>query len=204
MQSSIRSCTLGGSGAGAAASTAVAASPERSPSDPVASVANSARRCVSHAAQRSNRSSRCAARRNSAAPSAPPSRYERDLAADAIDVRDAQRTEESRLGHAQHVAARAQGARLKQCLRSDERTRGSRAGVGRQLDGALEERRSGPIPPPARARSAERASSAATSSSGPEAACAWCHGRRSGSKRASVTAADAACARRRSSAEAER
>ena len=56
MQSSIRSCTLGGSGAGAAASAAVAASPERSPSDPVASVA-----CVSHAAQRSNRSSRCAA-----------------------------------------------------------------------------------------------------------------------------------------------
>ena len=54
-------------------------------------------------------------------------------------------------------------------------------------------------PPRASARSAERSSSSATSSSGPSAACARCHARRSGSTGGSVASANARCGACRSS-----
>jgi hypothetical protein len=56
-------------------------------------------------------------------------------------------------------------------------------------------------PPRWRARSADASSSAATASSGPSAASARCHARRSGSVSGSVTFAKAAWARRRSPGE---
>ena len=59
-------------------------------------------------------------------------------------------------------------------------------------------------PPRAFARSAERSSSTATSSSGPRAASARCQARRSGSLCGSVTSARARCTPRRSDADADR
>ena len=59
------------------------------------------------------------------------------------------------------------------------------------------------IPPRACARPADRSSSAATPSSGPGAAVARCHARRSGSRSRSVTSANARCAARRSGSDAE-
>ena len=58
------------------------------------------------------------------------------------------------------------------------------------------------MPPRACARPADRSSSAATFSSGPGAAAARCHARRSGSRSRSVTSASARCAARRSGSDA--
>ena len=55
----------------------------------------------------------------------------------------------------------------------------------------------------ARARVADRSSSAATSSSGSQAAAARCQASRSASETVSETSASAACTRRRSSGDAE-
>ena len=100
------------------------------------------------------------------------------------------------------AASSAPASRLARAAASRRRTRS--AGSGVSVAALSRKAADAAMPPRASARAAERSSSSATCSSGPGAAWARCHARRSGSVSASVASASAACSAERSAGDAER
>jgi hypothetical protein len=133
------------------------------------------------------------------------SQRERDLPPQEVDVRPNMIVDSRpRLGDPQEIEGIVDGARLELGLCGGQRTLRAAGGLGRQLDRALEEGGGGREATARRARAAECSSSAATCSSGMDAACARCQARRSGSTFGSVASASASWTSRRSCGSADR
>ena len=135
----------------------------------------------------------------------PATLLQRDLAAQVLCLGGTQHVRRPGVGRGQQVERRVQGARVargprrvEQPLRAPERDRGSASLPGADTRRPRPGRRE-PAPGP---RSGS--SSAATSSSGPGAACAWCQAWRSGSAAESVAAASARWTSCHSVSDAER
>ena len=135
---------------------------------------------------------------------APKTRAEGDLSAQQVDQGALELVERPRLGRGDQPERRVELAGLEARLRRGQGALRPPRRVLRQRDRAPQERRRGGEPA-ARLRPAGRALELrATSSSGPAAAAARCHARRSGSVSRSVASASARCTARRSSAAADR
>ena len=128
--------------------------------------------------------------------------HERDLGVQPLQPRALKLVERGELRSREQLLGGLATPRLQLGLRGSERALSPSCRVRGQRGRSLQERSRGHDTAPARARSADCSSSAATASSRPSAACARCHARRSGSASGSVASASAWCARSRSCADA--